>query len=361
MNDKEKNPRGVFEKPVGSGVWWIRYCDGDGRLHREKVGRRSWAIKAYADRKADIRHARFQPEIIRKRTITFTEIAKDAFASVGEVKGTPLSIVKDWFLDRDAAKITPGEIAAKLKELAAAGLEPTTQNRYRSALMAVYKHAIKMTKKLSIPNPVLEVERQNEKESARTRFLDAEEETALRLKISQEHLPELDLALHTGLRRNELFRLRWTDVNLRMGLLTVAKSKNGKPRHIPLNSVACAALEQLAAFRDDSGYVVPGPPAPRERDWRDWFETAIEAAKIPNFHFHDLRHTFASRLVMAGVDLRTVMELMGHSDITMTMRYAHLAPAHRQEAVERLVEKSTGTRTDTGPVSVITRDHAFLN
>ena len=116
-----------------------------------------------------------------------------------------------------------------------------------------------------------------------------EEEIKLRLKISPEHLPELDLALHTGLRRNEPFRLSWTNVNLRVGLLTVTKSKNGKPRHLPLNSKACSALEQLAAQRSDSDYVIAGPPAPRGRDWRRWFEDAVEAAKIPNLHFHDLR------------------------------------------------------------------------
>ena len=102
-------------------------------------------------------------------------------------------------------------------------------------------------------------------------------------------------------------------------------------------------------------------PAPRGRDWREWFEDAVETAKIPDFRFHDLRHTFASRLVMAGVDLRTVMELMGHSDISMTMRYAHLAPAHKQDAVNRLVEKSTDTRTGTESVLRVVQEHAFLN
>ena len=243
---------------------------------------------------------------------------------------------------------------------AAIAASPSTQNRYRSALMAIYKHAIKRTKKLSIPNPVIEVERQNEKEAARTRFLDVEEEKRLRTNIGPEHLPEIDIALNTGRRRNELFRLRWTDVNSKMGLLKVTKSKNGKPRFVPLNATACAALEQLAKQRDDTGYVVPGVPSPRVRDWRGWFEDAIKAAKIPDFRFHDLRHTFASRLVMAGVDLRTVMELMGHGDISMTMRYAHLAPEHKRDAVDRLVEKATDIRTDTRPVFTTPPDRAVL-
>ncbi len=355
--------RGVYERVPGSGTWWIRYVDEDGKLHREKVGRRSWALAAYQDRKSEIRRGKFQPDTIRRRKITFSEIADDAIHSIGDERAGLLKIVKEWFPDHDAEKITPSEVEAKLKELSTAGLKPTTQNRYRSAAMAIYKHAIKKTKKLSISNPVLETTRHKEKESERTRFLDdaADEESRLRQKISPEHLPELDLALNTGLRRNELFCMRWTDVNLRVGILTVTKSKNGKPRHVPLNSTASAAIEKLAAQRDDTGYVIPGPPAPRGRDWREWFEDAVEAAKIPDFRFHDLRHTFASRLVMAGVDLRTVMELMGHSDISMTMRYAHLAPAHKQDAVNRLVEKSTDTRTDTEPVLRVAQEPAFLN
>jgi Phage integrase family len=79
---------------------------------------------------------------------------------------------------------------------------------------------------------------------------------------------------------------------------------------------------------------------------------------LPTFHWHDLRHTFASRLVMAGVDIRTVQELMGHKTIQVTMRYAHLAPAHQLEAVQRLCNtgsarsRATDTRTDTTPFEV---------
>lgn len=359
VSDKEKNPRGVFEKKPGE--WWIRYCDQNGQLHREKVGRKSWAITAYQNRKADIRHGRFQPEVIHKRKITFGELADDAIRAVGAGKNHLLKIVREWFADHDAEKITPAMITAKLDELMAEGYAATTRNRYRSAVMAIYAHAIKSTKKLTIINPVSAVKKLSEKESERTRFLDDEEETALRLKLSPEHQLEVTLALNTGLRRNELFRLRWTDINIRVGLLTVTKSKNGKPRHVNINADAADAIQQLAKLRDDTGYVIPGPPAPRGRDWRDWFEIAVEAAKIPNFRFHDLRHSFASRLVMAGVDLRTVMELMGHSDIAMTMRYAHLAPAHKQDAVERLVRKPTDTRTDTKSILTVARDSAILN
>src|SRR5215472_2264905 len=87
---------------------------------------------------------------------------------------------------------------------------------------------------------------------------------------------------------------------------------------------------------------------PRKRDWRHWFEDAVGAAELPNFRWHDLRHTFASRLVMAGVPLRAVQVLMGHKRIETTLRYAHLGETELHKAVERLTVKATDTTTSTG-------------
>src|SRR5258708_7897358 len=88
------------------------------------------------------------------------------------------------------------------------------------------------------------------------------------------------------------------------------------------------------------------------------FGPAVERGGIVNFHWHDLPHTFASRLVMAGVDLTTVKELMGHKTITMTQRYAHLSPAHKLNAVERLTRRTTGTTTGTSAVAADERRQA---
>jgi site-specific recombinase XerD len=86
----------------------------------------------------------------------------------------------------------------------------------------------------------------------------------------------------------------------------------------------------------------------RKRDPQRWFEEAIKQAGIVDFCWHDLRHTFASRLAMAGVPLRFIAELLGHRTLAMTMRYPHLAPAHLREVVECLVDSSSAdTRTDT--------------
>jgi len=92
------------------------------------------------------------------------------------------------------------------------------------------------------------------------------------------------------------------------------------------------------------------------KGYKHWFDKAVENAKVENFTWYSLRHSFASRFVMAGVDIRTVAELMGHQTIQMTMRYAHLAPAHTLAAVQMLVP--TGTRTSTKPSERVVRMQA---
>ncbi|HJY86645.1 MAG TPA: site-specific integrase, partial [Candidatus Acidoferrales bacterium] len=146
---------------------------------------------------------------------------------------------------------------------------------------------------------------------------------------------------------------RWQDVDLKRAIITIPCSKHGEARRIQINSTARAALLALRERGDGVGYVCPGYDGPRTRDWRNWLEKAVQAAGIQNLHWHDLRHTFASRLVMAGVPLRAVQVLMGHKRIETTLRYSHLGEAHLYEAVERLTENPTATRTATstkGPI-----------
>ena len=140
-------------------------------------------------------------------------------------------------------------------------------------------------------------------------------------------------------RQGEQFSRKWRDVDLDAGTIRVQISKNGNCRFVRLNSRALAAIRMLHAQGIGSGRVFPNLK-PR------WFARAVREAKLEDFTWHDLRHTFASRLVMAGVDIRTVQELTGHKSITMTMRYAHLSPQHRIAALEKLCEP-TATRTAT--------------
>jgi site-specific recombinase XerD len=345
--------RGVYEKVPGSGIWYIHFYDQHGRRHREKVGPKSLAIAAYQRRKSDIRIGKFFPEQIKPKTVLFDHLAADALeysrqnrVAAGQYNDElQMKVLLSWFRRRPADSITSQDIERRLETLSEKGRAPATFNHYRALLNLCYSLGMR-NGKVKV-NPVRGVPKKTEN-NERTRHASPEEEKAIRAEIREacpEHEPELDLALHTGMRRAEQYKLRWDNIDLNRGMITIPLSKHGKKRHIPVNSVALGALMDLARLRKKaSPFVVPGRAKVRKKDQREWFEDAVEAAGVKDFKWHDLRHTFASRLVMAGVDLRTVQELMGHRTIAMTVRYSHLATSHLNEAIERLAT-ATGTAT----------------
>jgi site-specific recombinase XerD len=339
--------RGVFERPAGSGVWWINFhCSScplhpAGGRHRERVGRRAAAEEAYLQRRLEIREGKFSPP--KASGLTFRQAADETIANK-RTRNRASSCRVDVYLagrigqdlgDVRLAALTAGAIEDYLQKQREAGLTGSTVNRYRSFISSVFAYCIRQGK-LAV-NPCAQVPRGREN-PFRDRFLSELEESALRKAIREffpEHLAEVDLALYTGIRRGEQFLLRREDVDLERGILKIPDEEGRKTgrRAVPLNAAARQALEAILAgaagdylFAKHEG----------QRDWRRWFEFCVKAAAIQNFTWHDLRHTFASRLVMAGVDLRTVQELLGHKTYQMTLRYAHLAPSHTAAAVEKL-------------------------
>jgi integrase len=153
----------------------------------------------------------------------------------------------------------------------------------------------------------------------------------------QDHLkPIIIFALNTGCRKSEILSLKWDQVDLIHGFINLTKTKNGESRQIPINDVLRVMLKGLIR-RLDVPWVFYNPETgTRFTDCTHSFYTACKKAGIQDFHFHDLRHTFASHLVMGGVDLTTVSRLMGHKSLAMTLRYAHLAPDHLANAVNVL-------------------------
>ncbi len=140
------------------------------------------------------------------------------------------------------------------------------------------------------------------------------------------------------MRKGEIFNLKWQDVNFDLKLIHVSDSKNSEARDIPLNDTCyetLKALREKAEEGQDYIFVNPKTGKPYD-DIKRSFKTALKKAEIEDFTFHDLRHTFASHLVMNGVDLMTVKELLGHKEIKMTMRYSHLSPDHKKIAVKRI-------------------------
>jgi len=152
-------------------------------------------------------------------------------------------------------------------------------------------------------------------------------------------MPLVLLAINTGMRRGEIFNLRWSDIDLDKRLLTVRGeiSKSGYTRHIPLTIEAYRCLESWGGDKASKDLVFPSPRTGKRLDnINSSWETLMKLAKLDNFRFHDLRHHFASSLVMRGVDLNTVRELLGHRDLKTTLCYAHLAPEHKAAAISLL-------------------------
>jgi len=327
------------------------------------------AIKLYQKRKTEILEGKKLPEQLRGRVVRFAEIADDALAYCKannqgqQFDGYRIGRLKDEF-GNHAAEIPVEDLRRWFSEQE---WQPGTHNRYKSTLSLMFRLAIE-NKKASTnparllktktrrqwPSPLLESNRPRQNRSGVPQAPCRRGVTIARGDLADysAHMPEFEISLHTGMRPSEQYGLIWSRVDLVRKLITIPKSKNGNTRHIPLNSVAQAAFEELFARSSGQGRVFVNMQGEPLKGYKHWFDPAVRKAGVSFFTWYCLRHTFASRLVMAGVDLRTVAELMGHKTIQMTMRYAHLAPAHKLAAVEKLAagwqaNPPTDTKTDT--------------
>ena len=272
-------------------------------------------------------------------------------------------------LDVALEKITAVMVDRWQSSFIKGGRKPATANRAMNDLRALFAYAVE--RGILEKNPLTIIKRiKQEDDGGIVRYLTPEEETRLRTALDARETtkresrergnawrverrqdaradlrvvafvdylkPAVLLSLNTGLRQGEVFKLTWASVNLDKGMVTVTAStaKSQKSRHVPLNAEANAVLKAWQKQGSGEGYVFPsrdgGPLSEIKTAWLK----LLRDADIHNFRWHDMRHHFASRLVMAGVDLNTVRELLGHSDIKMTLRYAHLAPEHKRAAVE---------------------------
>jgi integrase len=340
--------KGVYEREVDSGVWWIRWTDAKGKHHREKAGRRSDAQTLLQKRNTETLQRKKLPEQFRK-TVTFDSLCDDALEhsrANNDPKVTydftlKLNCIRPDFGARHVDSITKQEI---VRWLSSHGEErnwkASTRNRWQAAFSLVFRVGIENEK--IDRNPASGIRRKTEN-NGRVRFLSSEEEAKLKgviLKRFPTFLHQLNLSLHTGMRAGEQFRLRWQQVDLKRHIVTLPKTKNGTVRHIPLNTIALEALQALKSGTEVAPDALVFPSARQEdglKSARGWFVSALEEAHIKDYSWHCNRHTFASRLAMASIDIRTIGELLGHKSLAMTMRYSHLAPAHNAAAVDRLV------------------------
>jgi integrase len=336
--------RGLFRRKK---IWYIQYFH-EGRRYREAIGEsKTEAKNALAARKTQIKEGRFYPGKKREFNTSWDEFLP-VFKKWAEKNLKPKSFKRyltnivnlaPYFSGKRLSHISPRMIEYfKNSRIDNNEVSPTTVNRDLACLKRMYNLAIKWG--FLENNPVCKVDFFKEN-SCRMRYL-GEEEIDLLLSVCPLYLRDIvEFDINTGLRKGELFSLKWNDIDLHNKLLTVKNTKNYEDRVVPLNDIALNVLCRIPRqLRSEYVFTTPSTEQGSQiTDIKKSFKTALQKAGIKDFRFHDLRHTFASHLVMAGVDLTTVKELLGHKDIKMTLRYAHLSPNHRKRGVDMLCKR----------------------
>lgn len=363
-------PRGIYEKVPGSQIYWIRYTDSGGNERREKCGNITAAKSRLAIRHAE--KAQGLTTYTHRPSIVFGTLIDDTIAhaksendsySVRDLK-YKLDIIRSHFAGISVARITKASIVAWLEDQCDRRLwSNATRNRYQAAWSLIFRVAIENKK--ARENPASGIKRKRE-DNARMRWLTPQEEQALTRAI-EERFPSYVhvylLALHTGMRASELLRSKVGDYDANTGMFRVRQKKvRTAPffRYVPATPIAMLAYKRLAEGKKNNEVLCCKQEAggdPGLTETRYWFDPCVEAAGLVDFLWHDLRHTFASRLVMGGEPLAAVSRYMGHQSITMTMRYSHLMPENHTKTVNTMMsyypQIATGTGDGTGTLELV--------
>jgi integrase len=324
--------------------WYVSFYVG-GRQFKKKIGPNRRSADLYLK---DLEVKRVRGELLgirEERRILFADLADKYFDWAQDRKSERRMLDERYVIRRLkdrfpglASKVTRSDIDGYFSErLQKVG--PARYNIELQVIRAIFAKGIEWS--YCRANPAAGIRRIKEP-PGRVRFLTEEERAALLDACTARLRQILELALDTGLRRGELLSLRWENVDLKNRMIRVEHSKNGERRDVPMTDRVFAILQVLPR-RVDTAYLFANPDGTPHAAVSTAWRNALGRSGIQNLRFHDLRHTFASNLVMAGVDIRTVAALLGHKRIEMTMRYAHLAPEHLRDAISLL--GSGGPRT----------------
>jgi integrase len=244
-----------------------------------------------------------------------------------------------FFGTLELQEIDPLLIEKYRAERLKADVTKSTVNREITIMKKMFNLAIDWS--FTEENPVQKVKLFSEKDRQKERIITEEEEKNLLEACPGYVRPIIDTALNTGMRRGEIFNLEWKQVDLKERTIRVVYTKSGKDRIIPVNDRMNQVLLGQKQLNGKSPFVFPNPDTGRPyTDIKKSFKCACGNAGIKDLRFHDLRHTFASRLVRAGVDLITVRDLLGHFSVRVTQRYTHTGKDQKQRAVDLLTAKS---------------------
>jgi len=334
---------------VKRGKYWCMRFTYHGRQVRRSTGTvdRRLAEAIVGKVRAQIVEGRFF-ETLEEKTRTFEELMARYLTDHAAKKSDPrhdhgyAKRLTAFFGGRTLAEITPKLIADYKARRYAAGLKPASINRELASLKKAFNLAVREWEWCR-ENPVSKVSMEREN-NQRDRWLSVEEEARLLHGCAPWLQDLVTFALHTGMRMGEILALTWRGVDVSRRTVMVVRSKNGERRTIPVNDTVLSVLRQKATVRSLMTELVFCSQAftPMESGHlRRAFRLALGKAQIDDFHFHDLRHTFATRLVQAGVDLYKVQRLLGHKSPIMTQRYAHHYPESLRDSVEILDQVGT--------------------
>jgi integrase len=293
-----------------------------------------------------------KPEPESKPVRMFGAFVEDAYlpwskshkASYGDDVRITAKLV-EFFKDKTLIEIKPAMVERFKAHRYQMGKAPATINRELSVLSKVFTVAIRLEEAES--NPCQNVER-FALDNQRVRYLTEEEEHRLFEAIGDNQLLKdvVTVALHTGMRRGEIFNLKWFDVDFGRGILQIRKTKTKLNRTVPMNT---RVQEVLNLQPRASEYVFTSPRTKdRLADLKKGFNAARSAAGIPDFQLRDLRHSCATRLSDCGEELVTVAEILGHTDVRMTKRYSHAMHERKRQALEKLAATSNLRQMQNG-------------
>lgn len=317
--------------------WYLDYYVDGQRIREPASKNKKRAEKMLAAVISDIERGEYRFKT--KHKIRFDDFAEEYLEYLKVNKKSwhrnkaSLKTLIPQFNEMLLSKITPAHIEDyKRKRLYEDRVQPSTINRD----LACLRHMFNIAKKLKGydgENPVKDVDFFQERQYV-MKILDREEIARL-TSVAKDYLkPIIIVALNTGMRRGELFNLRWNDVDFAEHYIFVKKTKSGFMRKIPMNDLVAEALKNI---RRESEFVFCNPKIKdRLTCIQRPFKAACRKAGVPDLRFHDLRHTAATYMVIGGVDLATVSQILGHSDIKMTMKYAHPTPENKRNAVNVL-------------------------
>ena len=331
--------KGIYKR---GNIYYIRYADPSGKIVRESARTTNLreALKLLAQRKAEVSKGEI-PERVKIKNYSFKELAERYKEWAGIQKSWSKSkrymveVLEQRFGNIALRKLEPSIVENFVVSLAKQNKKPATVNKYITILKHMLRKAVEWNMVEEAILKRLSSIKQLRLNNRRLRYLTKEEIEKLLSCCDKNLYPIVFTALNTGMRKSEILSLKWSNVDLKNGYIYVEDSKSGESRTIPMNEKLLSLFKKMFEEKKPSAeYVFVNPKTgAKYQDIKKAFASTLKKAKIHNFHFHDLRHTFASHLVMSGVDLTTVKELLGHKDIKMTLRYSHLAPEHKQKAV----------------------------